>query len=66
MIERAVHESLRRLGCDTIDLLYTHVPDRSTTLEETIEALDRLVRAGKVRFIGCSNERPGGSSGRAR
>ena len=56
VIERAVHESLRRLGTDTIDLLYTHVPDRSTTVEETIEALDRLVRAGKVRFIGCSNE----------
>jgi aryl-alcohol dehydrogenase-like predicted oxidoreductase len=56
VIERAVHESLHRLGTDTIDLLYTHVPDRSTTLEETIEALDRLVRAGKVRFIGCSNE----------
>ncbi|MGD0727380.1 MAG: aldo/keto reductase [Spirochaetia bacterium] len=56
VIESAVHESLRRLGTDTIDLLYTHVPDRSTTLEETIEALDRLVRAGKVRFIGCSNE----------
>jgi aryl-alcohol dehydrogenase-like predicted oxidoreductase len=56
VIERAVHESLRRLGTDTIDLLYTHVPDRSTPLEETVEALDRLVRAGKVRFIGCSNE----------
>jgi aryl-alcohol dehydrogenase-like predicted oxidoreductase len=56
VIERAVHESLRRLGTDTIDLLYTHVPDRSTPLEETVEALDRLVRAGKIRFIGCSNE----------
>ena len=56
VVERAVHESLRRLGTDTIDLLYTHVPDRSTPLEETIETLDRLVRAGKVRFISCSNE----------
>jgi aryl-alcohol dehydrogenase-like predicted oxidoreductase len=56
VIEQAVHESLRRLGTDTIDLLYTHIPDRSTPLEETMEALDRLVRDGKVRFIGCSNE----------
>lgn len=49
-------ESLRRLGTDVIDLLYTHIADRSTPLEETLGALDRLVRAGKVRFIGCSNE----------
>jgi aryl-alcohol dehydrogenase-like predicted oxidoreductase len=56
VIRRAVDESLLRLQTDTIDLLYTHIPDRSTPQEETLEALDGLVHAGKVRFIGCSNE----------
>jgi aryl-alcohol dehydrogenase-like predicted oxidoreductase len=56
VIQGAVEDSLRRLGTDVIDLLYTHIPDRATPLEETLGALDRLVRAGKVRFIGCSNE----------
>ena len=48
-------KSLKRLGVDTIDLYYSHVDDRSTPLEETMEAYDKLVKAGKIRFIGASN-----------
>ena len=48
-------ESLRRLGVDAIDVLLTHNPDPATPLAETLEALDSLVRAGKVRVVGCSN-----------
>jgi aryl-alcohol dehydrogenase-like predicted oxidoreductase len=47
--------SLRRLGIETIDLFQVHAFDESTPLEETLSALDDLVRAGKVRYIGCSN-----------
>jgi aryl-alcohol dehydrogenase-like predicted oxidoreductase len=47
--------SLRRLGTDVIDLYQIHSYDPQVPLEETMEALDRLVRAGKVRYIGCSN-----------
>ncbi|SDP21022.1 Predicted oxidoreductase [Nakamurella panacisegetis] len=47
--------SLTRLGLDRVDLLYTHVNDPDTPLEETLQALDDLVRAGKVGTIGCSN-----------
>jgi len=47
--------SLRRLRTDRIDLLQTHVWDDSTPLEETLDALNTLVRQGKVRFTGCSN-----------
>jgi aryl-alcohol dehydrogenase-like predicted oxidoreductase len=54
-ILRAAEESLRRLGTDHIDLYQTHADDRVTPLEETVRALDDLVRAGKVRYIGCSN-----------
>ncbi|HQY90711.1 aldo/keto reductase [Caldilinea sp.] len=54
-IETECDKSLRRLGVDTIDLFYAHVDDRQTPLEETLAAFDRLVRAGKVRFIGASN-----------
>ena len=54
-IEEECNKSLRRLGVDTIDLYYAHVDDRTTPLEETMAAFDRLVRAGKVRFIGASN-----------
>ncbi len=49
------HASLRRLGVDTIDLYQIHDFDPATPLEETLSALDDLVRAGKVRYIGCSN-----------
>ena len=48
-------ESLRRLGTDHIDLYQTHEWDGLTPLEETLEALDTLVKSGKVRYVGCSN-----------
>jgi aryl-alcohol dehydrogenase (NADP+) len=51
----AVDASLRRLGTDYIDLYQLHSDDRSTPLDETLEALDAIVRAGKVRYVGCSN-----------
>ncbi len=54
-IKAAVEDSLRRLGTDRIDLYQHHVPDRDTPFDETLAALDDLVRAGKVREIGCSN-----------
>ncbi len=55
-VERAVEESLRRLGTDYIDLYQTHWPDPDFPIEQTLEALDRLVEEGKVRAIGCSNQ----------
>jgi len=54
-IMRAVEESLRRLRTDYIDLYQTHWFDDATPIEETLHALDDLVRQGKVRYIGCSN-----------
>ncbi|NLF75577.1 MAG: aldo/keto reductase [Chloroflexi bacterium] len=54
-IMRAVEDSLRRLNTDYIDLYQTHSPDWDTPLDETLRALDDLVRAGKVRYIGASN-----------
>lgn len=54
-ILRAVEDSLRRLRTDYIDLYQTHSPDANTPIEETLRALDDLVRQGKVRYIGCSN-----------
>lgn len=54
-IEEECDKSLRRLGVDTIDLYYAHVDDRSTPMEETLAAFDKLVQAGKVRYIGASN-----------
>jgi aryl-alcohol dehydrogenase-like predicted oxidoreductase len=56
-LRRAVDDSLRRLGTDHIDLYYVHVDDRDTPIEETLEALDGIVKAGKVRYIGWSNVR---------
>ena len=53
----AVDDSLRRLGTDYIDLYQLHGPDRSTPIEETMQALDDLVRWGKVRYVGASNFR---------
>jgi aryl-alcohol dehydrogenase-like predicted oxidoreductase len=53
---KAVEDSLRRLQTDYIDLYQTHWPDTSTPQEETMRALDDLVHAGKVRYLGCSNE----------
>lgn len=54
-IMKAVEDSLRRLGTDYIDLYQTHWPDEDTPLEETLRALDDLVRQGKVRYLGTSN-----------
>jgi aryl-alcohol dehydrogenase-like predicted oxidoreductase len=54
-IVTAVEASLRRLKTDWIDLYQLHRPDAQTPIEETLRALDDLVKAGKVRFIGCSN-----------
>ena len=51
----AVNDCLRRLKTDRIDLLQIHFPDASTPIEETLRALDDLVRAGKVLYIGCCN-----------
>ena len=54
-IRAACDASRQRLGIDVIDLYQVHAPDRDTPLEATLEALDGLVRAGKVRAIGASN-----------
>lgn len=54
-IRTAVEASLRRLGTDWIDLYQYHTPDAQTPIEETLSALDDLVREGKVRYIGHSN-----------
>jgi aryl-alcohol dehydrogenase-like predicted oxidoreductase len=54
-ILRACEDSLRRLKTDYIDLYQVHADDRGTPLHETLSALDDLVRAGKVRYIGASN-----------
>ena len=54
-IMREVERSLARLGTDYIDLYQIHTWDEHTPLEETLRALDDLVRAGKVRYAGCSN-----------
>jgi len=51
----AVDASLRRLQTDYIDLFQLHKPDRATPIDETLSALDDLVRCGKVRYVGCSN-----------
>lgn len=55
-IVTAVEGSLQKLGTDYIDLYQTHWPDHDLPYEETMEVLDELVRAGKVRITGCSNE----------
>jgi len=54
-ILKAVDASLKRLQTDYIDLYQMHFPDPSTPIEETLRALDDLVKSGKVRYIGCSN-----------
>ena len=54
-IRQAAEDSLRRLGTDHIDLYQIHKPDPSTPIADTLGALDELVKAGKVREIGCSN-----------
>ena len=51
----AIDDSLRRLQTDYVDLYQLHSPDRSTPIDETLEALDIVVRSGKARYVGCSN-----------
>jgi len=55
VLTRAVHASLQRLGTDRIDLLYLHIDDVDVDFEETLLAVDELIRAGKVRYFGGSN-----------
>jgi aryl-alcohol dehydrogenase-like predicted oxidoreductase len=52
---QSVEKSLKRLGTDYIDLYQLHGFDAQTPIEETVSALDDMVRAGKIRYIGCSN-----------
>jgi aryl-alcohol dehydrogenase-like predicted oxidoreductase len=54
-VKQAAEASLRRLGIDSIDLYQLHKPDPKTQIGDTLEALDDLVREGKIREIGCSN-----------
>lgn len=54
-LTETIHASLRRLGTDYIDLFQLHAFDAFTPLEETLQTLDDMVRAGKIRYIGCSN-----------
>lgn len=54
-IIQAAEDSLKRLKTDYIDLYQTHFDDESTPVEETLEAYDQLVKAGKVRYVGTSN-----------
>ena len=57
-VERVIDESLRRLQTDYVDLYYAHRDDDTVPLEETLEAFDGLVRAGKVRHLGASQIGP--------
>jgi aryl-alcohol dehydrogenase (NADP+) len=54
-VMRAIDASLTRLGTDYVDLYQIHFWDPSTPIDETLHAMDDLVRSGKVRYIGCSN-----------
>jgi aryl-alcohol dehydrogenase-like predicted oxidoreductase len=54
-VQRAIDASLQRLGVDHVDLLYAHIDDEESPLEETLEAFDAAVTAGKVRVVGASN-----------
>ena len=54
-VMNAAEASLKRLGTDYIDLYQIHFPDPATPIDETLSALDDLVRQGKVRYVGCSN-----------
>jgi aryl-alcohol dehydrogenase-like predicted oxidoreductase len=54
---RALDASLKRLGTDYIDVYYTHTPDYDTPIEETLRAMDDMVRSGRVHYIACSNFR---------
>ena len=54
-IIKGIEDSLRRLQTDYIDIYYAHMPDKDTSLEETIRAMSDLVQQGKIRYIACSN-----------
>ncbi len=54
-INKAIEDSLRRLRTDYVDLYYLHQPDYSVPIEESLESMQRLVEAGKVRAVGASN-----------
>ena len=54
---QAVEAILKRLGTDYLDIFYAHMPDYDTPLDETLRAMDDLVRQGRVRYLGCSNFR---------
>lgn len=55
-VTQAIEGSLRRLGVEYVDLYQVHWPDMVVPIEESMEALDRLVQSGKVRYLGTSNE----------
>lgn len=57
---RAAEASLMRMGLEWIDLYQTHWPDRLTPIDEQLEAMEQLIRAGKIRYFGTSNETPWG------
>lgn len=57
---QALDDSLKRLGTDYVDLYYVHAPDYDTPIDETLRALDDMVRSGRVRYIACSNFRTWG------
>ena len=61
-IERAIEGSLKRLGTDYIDLYQMHWPDTVVPIEESLKAFDRLIKSGKVRYIGTSNDTAYGTS----
>ncbi len=65
-IRQAAEDSLRRLRTDYIDLYQSHYDDPETPVEETLQAYDELVKAGKVRYIGASNFSPARLSGSLR
>jgi len=54
-IFRAIDDSLRRLGTDYVDIYYLHLPDYAVPIEETLEAMNELVKQGKVRYVAQSN-----------
>ncbi len=62
----AIEGSLRRLGTDYVDLYQIHHPDPQTPMDETLRALDDVVRAGKARYVGCSNYHDLSGGARAR
>lgn len=57
-IDAALNDSLKRLQTDYVDVYFAHINDKDVALDETLEALDRAVKAGKVRTIGASNHAP--------